>query len=152
MFLFWKLFTRYKCRAHIQDKRMVHLFNCTLSLNSQMTHWAKVLLKAACPSAQQPKSLLPPAEETDSRFEACRKLVESTVLSHQKSSVYTDFELAGPRKIHLPETHLHKLILPDSHLPSALARRQEWFRGRPSGCTALPTWPEHSEKERTAVN
>jgi len=117
------LFTRH--RSCIQDKRPVYLFNCMLSLKSQMTYWAKVLLIAACPPAQHPKSLAPPAEETDNRFEARRELVESTVLSHQKSSVYTDFELAGPRKIHLPETHLHKSTLPGSQLPSALASGQE---------------------------
>lgn len=95
---------------------MVHLFNCMLSLKSQMTYWAKVLLIAASPSAQHPKSPIPPAEAADIRFEACRKLVESTVLSHQKHSVCTDFELAGPRKIHLPETRLHKATLLGSHL------------------------------------
>lgn len=108
------------------------------------------MLIAACPSAQHPKSLIPPAKETDNRFEACRKLVDSTVLSHQKSSIYTDFKLAGPRKPHLPETHLHKTILPGSHLPSALARRQECRLGRLSGCPALPTSPEHSERQGTA--
>ena len=151
MFIFYMLFTRYRCRSRIQDKRMLHLFNCMLSLKSQMTYWAKVFLIAACPSAQHPKSLIPPAEEADNRFEARWKLVESTVLSHQKSSVYMDFELAGPRKIHLPETHLHKSILPGSHLPSALARRQECRLGRLSGCPALPTAPEQSERQGTAV-
>lgn len=111
------LFTRYRCRSHIQDKRTVHLLNCMLSLKSQMTYWAKVLLIAACPSAQHPKLLLPPAEKTDNRFEAHRKPVESTVLSHQKSSVYTDLELAGLRKIHLPETHFHRSILPGPICP-----------------------------------
>lgn len=133
---FCMLFTRY--RSHIQDKRMVHLSNCKLSLKSQTTYWAKVLLIAACPSAQHPKSLIPPAEENDNHFEACRKLVERTVLSHQKSSVDTDFELAGPRKIHLPQTHLHKSTLPGSDLPSAIARRQECCLGRLSGCPHPP--------------
>lgn len=96
---------------------MVNLFNCMLSLKSQMTYWAKALLVAACPSAQHPKSLTPPAEESDNCFEARRKLVESTVLSHQKSSVDMDFELAGPRKIHLPETHLHTARLTSAIRP-----------------------------------
>lgn len=61
IFIFYVLFTRYRCRSHIQDKRTVHLFNCMLSLKSQMTYWAKVLLIAAYPSAQHPKSLIPPA-------------------------------------------------------------------------------------------
>lgn len=149
MFIFCMLFTRY--RSHIQDKRTVHLSNCKLSLKSQMTYWAKVLLIAACPSAQHPKSLIPSAEENDNHFEACRKLVECTVLSHQKSSVYVDFELAGPRKIHLPETHLHKSILPGSDLPSAIARRQDCCLGRLSGCPALPTPPTRSKRQRSAV-
>lgn len=111
------LFTSYRCRSCVQGRRMVHLLNCMLLLKSQMTYWAKVLLIAAGPSAQHPKLLLPPAEKNLTialKHTGNRLNLQCCHIKRGLSILIWNWQVW---KIHLPETHLHKSILPGPTCP-----------------------------------